>query len=164
MSKTTDIDEMVNRFRLASREMFNHYFRDLDLNGGDQWALAERFSAVQDVLFQKLVAEPASLSNVSYGEPQPGIFVALRSGIESAPALINRETKSGYWDHPVRELARGSKLLFIGFFDWNQLDYRDNQYVRVQIEDLPSHPETRGKHALIEWRHVTFVEAKRDGA
>ena len=162
MNGAIDIDGMMDRFRLASRELFNHYFRDPGLYDGDGWALAERFSAVQDVLFQKLVVEPASLSTVSYGDPQPDILVALRPGIESAPALINRETKSGYWDHPVREIAQGSKLLFISFFDWNQLDYRDNQYVRVQIEHLPSHPETGGKQALIDRRHVVF--SKHGGA
>ena len=124
----------------------------------------ERFSAVQNVLFQNLVMEPASLDNVSYGNPQPEILVDLRPGIESVPASINREMNSGYWDYPVREIPRGSKLFFVSFFDWNQLDYRDNEYVRIQIDDLPSHPEARGKHALIEWRYVTFVEAKRGEA
>ncbi len=159
MNKIADIDDMMSRFRLASREVFNHNFRASDPYGDEGWALAERFSVLQAVLFQKLVTEPACLPNVSYGDLQTEILVELRSGIELAPAFLNREVMSGYWDYPVKEITRGSRLFFLSFFDWNQLDYRDGQYVRIQIDHLPLHPETTGKHALVEWRHVCFVRA-----
>jgi hypothetical protein len=164
MSKAVDIDGMMDRFRLASREVFNQYFRASDPYGDEGWKLAERFSSVQSLLFQKLVAEPASLGTISYGDLQPEILVDLRPNLESVPALINREIKSGYWDYPVKEIPKGSKLSFVSFFDWDQLDYRDNQYVKVQVEHLPSHPEVNGKQALIESRHVVFIRTKHGKA
>lgn len=155
MQKMTNIDEMMNQFRLASRELFNHFFRVPDPYVNDGWLLEDRFSGVQCILFQKLVTEPASLLDATYGTLQPEIQIELRSG-ESAPIMINREINSGYWDYPIKEVTKDARLLFVSFFDWDQLDYRDNRYVRLQIDDWPSHPETCGKQALIESRHVRF--------
>jgi hypothetical protein len=157
MSKIINIDEMMNQFRLASREVFNHFFRVSDPYNNDGWSLEERFSAVQAVLFKKLVTEPASLSDKEYGYLQPDILAELR-GSESAPIMINREVDSGSWDYPIKEVTKDVRFLFISFFDWDQLDYRDNRYVRVQIDHWPSHPETVGKHALIESQYVRFIK------
>lgn len=157
MSKIINIDEMMNQFRLASREVFNHFFLVSDPYNNDGWSLEERFSAVQAVLFKKLVTEPASLSDKEYGHLQPDILVELR-GSESAPIMINREVDSGSWDYPIKEVTKDVRLLFISFFDWDQLDYRDNRYVRVQIDHWPSYPETIGKHALIESQYVRFIK------
>jgi hypothetical protein len=62
------LDEMMNRFRLASRELFNHYFRLPDTGeasgtqpdapseeGGGAWDLEMRFSHVERMLFDKMV-------------------------------------------------------------------------------------------------------------
>jgi hypothetical protein len=48
-------------------------------------------------------------------------------------------------------------MLFVSYFDWDQLGYRDNKYVQVEIESWPMHPETGGKRALIESHYVTFA-------
>lgn len=155
---TINVDEMMNRFRLASREVFNHFFRVPDGYDNDGWLFEERFSHVQVILFQKLVTEPASLSNVRYGDLQPEILVELRGG-DSAPIMINREVDSGYWDYPLKVVTKDARLLFVNFFDWDQLDYRDNRYVRLQIDHWPSYPEAAGKHALIESHYVRFTKA-----
>jgi len=152
-----NIDEMMNQFRIASREIFNHYFHVPDSYNKDGWLFEERFSEIQNILFQKLVIEPASLLNIKYGLPQSGILVELRNG-ESAPIMLNRDVDSGYWDYPLKEVTKDARLFFVSFFDWDQLDYRDNHYVRIQIEGWPSQPKTIGKHALIESRHVRFVK------
>lgn len=62
------LDERMTQFRLASREVFNNFFRVPDPYNNDGWTLEERFSAVQSILFQKLVIEPESLREVQYGE------------------------------------------------------------------------------------------------
>ena len=157
MGKINNIDEMMKQFRLASRELFNHFFRVADPYNNDGWSFEKRFSEVQDVLFKKLVTEPASLSDTRYGHLQPEILVQLR-GSESAPVMLNREVDSGYWDHPIKEVTKDVRLLFISFFDWDQLDYRDNRYVRVKVDRWSSHPETIGKHALIESQYVRFAK------
>jgi len=148
----------MNRFRLASRELFNGYFRVEQpyKNGG--WLLEERFAIVEKALFDQLVLVPHELPEVKYGKHQPKIRVILR-GSEFAPIMVNREAHSGYWDHPLVEVTREVSLSFLRFFDWDQVGIRDNHYVQVVVDDWPSNPEVRGFHALIESQYVAFTSA-----
>jgi hypothetical protein len=159
MTTAPEINSLVHQFRLASRELFNVYFHINDPYRNDGWAAAERFSEVETVLFEKLVLEPGQLSRVKYGALHPEIQVVLR-GSDHAPIMLNRDVDSGYWDHPVKEVTQDAKLLFVRFFDWDQLDYRDNLYVRVKVDQWSSHPETVGKHALINSQSVRFVKTR----
>jgi hypothetical protein len=72
------LNEMMRRFRVASRELFNHYFRvsmvarDVvavaDVSAADDddpWDVVDRFSHLEDVLFEELVSGPAKLTHVS---------------------------------------------------------------------------------------------------
>jgi hypothetical protein len=149
----------INQFRVASRELFNGYFRAADPWNRTElaWALEERFSAVESLLFQKLVTEQASLHLGHYGDAQPHILVVPRT--DSVPWMLNRETDSGYWDGSPDRVTQEARLFFIGFFDWDQLAIRDNRYVRVKVAHWAAHPETIGKHALMETQHVEYVEA-----
>ena len=149
------IDESMRRFRLASRELFNAYFRVDDPWNNDGWRLEERFSQVEAILFDVLVARHCEINATGYGELQPSIQVALNRS-EFAPVMINRESDSGYWDFPVERMTKTGRLAFIRFFDWDLLAIRDNQYVRVRIEEWPERPECVGKHALIESQYVVF--------
>jgi hypothetical protein len=149
------LDDLMSRFRYASRELFNHHFRVPDPYNNDGWLLEGRFSQVEAVLFEQLVAAPAALPSVTWGTHQPAIHVGLRHG-DFAPIMVNRETDSGYWDFPIKEVTRDAQLSFVRFFDWDLLAVRDNQYVRVVIDAWPQHPEGAGKHALIEAQYVVF--------
>jgi hypothetical protein len=152
------IDDSISQFRLASRELFNTYFRIADPYNDDGWALAERFSQVKSVLFDQLVAAQVSLALGSYGTHQPDILVILR-GVDFAPVMINREVDTGYWDNPTVEITKDAQLSFVRFFDWDVLAVRDYQYVRVRIDAWSAHPEVIGKHALMEARSVVFDQA-----
>jgi hypothetical protein len=156
MAVNLDIDEMMNRFRLASRTLFNQFFRVSRPYENEGWIVEQRFSEVQALLFEKLVTEPASLPNVKYGFPQPEITVRLRN--RTAPIMLNRERSSGYWDYPLKEINDEARLIFIRFFDWDQLDYRDHRYVVVEVQDWPAHPEVVGKQGLLESHHARFGE------
>ncbi len=152
------LDAHLNQFRIASRELFNKFFRVDDPYKNDQaWVLEERYREVEALLFQKLVVEPMNLPTVAYGVPNPHIRVELKHG-EFAPIMLNREVDSGYWDHPLREVTREAKLAFISYFDWDQLDFRDHRYVRVQVLEWPSQPGAVGKHAFIEAHYVRYSE------
>jgi hypothetical protein len=159
MSYAMDLNQMMNRFRLASRALFNGFFHVLDPRSDSvqAWLLEERFSSVEEVLFRKLVGEAASLPDIRYGDLQPAIHVTLRDG-GMAPIMLNREIDSGHWDYPVMRVTDDARLQFVRFFDWDQLDYRDNQYVRVKVDHWPSHADAVGKHGLIETQYVKFVK------
>lgn len=153
------LDERVKQFRVASRELFNSYFRvPTPYNNNDGWLLEERFSEVQSVLFRTLVLEPASLPTTRYGDVQRDVIVGLENSA-SAPIMLNRDINSGYWDYPVKEVTNEARMLFICFFDWDQLAVRDNSFVRVYIDYWPSHSDVVGKHALIESQYVSFQQA-----
>jgi len=149
------LDDSITQFRVASRELFNKYFRADVSDPREGWILDERFCEVEAVLFNEMVVEPHDLPTVRYGAQQPSIVVSLRRG-GFAPIMINREVDSGYWDFPLKEFTADAKFSLIRFFDWDILGVRDNQYVRVSIVEWPGHPEVIGKHALIETQSVTF--------
>src|SRR5262249_48591588 len=134
------LDEAINRFRLASRELFNTYFRNPDpyKSWESSWELQEAFQEVEALLFKKLVIEPFKLSNIEYFDSQPRIQVVI-SG-DSAPIMLNREVDSGYWDHPQNRVSNDVTLFFKNFFDFDQLNYRDHLYVCVQVHEWTSHP------------------------
>ncbi|HZZ91906.1 MAG TPA: hypothetical protein VFE23_05045 [Usitatibacter sp.] len=152
------LDLLMNTFRVASRELFNHYFRLDDPYSATAaaWAAEERFREVESVLFDQLVVVPIGLRLGNYGKPQERIIVKSRLG-GPVPAMINREFTSGYWDYPVKEMSSSATLLFVKFFDWDQLAVRDNRYVCVQIVDWADHPEAKGKSALIETNLIEFT-------
>ena len=155
----SNANEALNAFRLASRGLFNDYFRvdnEPYTNGG--WSLLERFGAVEDELFQQLVGPSCKGVLQPYGQPQPALLVTLLSG-DFAPIMINREVNSGYWDHPVREVTNEAVLRFVSFFDWDQLAIRDCRYVEVVIDRWPKQPDLQGKHALIESQYTAYSEA-----
>ena len=166
------LNERMNCFRLASRELFNHFFHvphaTSEASAGpplnqpsddadDAWDTEVSFSYVEEVLFEKMVCEPCKLTHVGHGKLQQEIVVKLNSAF--CPIMLNREIDSGYWDFPIREVTTEARLLFVTFFDWDALAYRDNRYVLVRVDDWPSHPETVGKRALVESQYVHFIRA-----
>lgn len=157
MTAGTNLDEAMNRFRLASRELFNNYFKLPGPSSKEGWQWEGRFSEVEAVLYHTLVGEPASLSSTRYGELQPDVLVELSEGFRG-PVMVNRGVDSGYWDDPTTDISNEVRLLFVRFFDWNLLGYRDNRYVRVHISEWDAHPELVGRHALIESQYVHFVK------
>ncbi len=172
-----DIHESMNRFRLASRELFNHYFSVPQ--GENAFEYYDGFNEVERVLFTMLVLEPCSVPRASkdytYGiDGHPGIRVRLPIANvgeylvgddtpQVAPIMLNRELTwinsgyCGYWDFPLNSFSNEATLLYVSFFDWESMAYRDNAYVRVQVSDWPSHPEAIGRHGLVESFRVRYV-------
>ena len=154
-----EVSETVNAFRLASRGLFNDYFRVREQpyeNGG--WSQLERFVIVERLLFKQLVGAVCTADLAPYGEPQPRLLVSLSTG-EFAPIMVNRDVDSGYWDHPVSEVTKSATLRFVRFFDWDQLGVCDYRYVHVVIASWPEQPGLQGRHALIESKYTTYSEA-----
>ena len=151
-----ELNELMNDFRLASREIFNHYFRIHPAYDNAGWQSLERFKELEVVLFRQLVTGPIGIdSTPAYGSPQPRIRVALADGLRDAPILVNREIDSGYWDHPISRIDGGTELVFLAFFDFDQLGIRDNKFVRVII-DSSGEMELTGKHALLDASYVKY--------
>jgi hypothetical protein len=59
-----DLHRSMNRFRLASRELFNHYFAAPHPPADYSFEYYDGFNAVEEILFQMLVLEPCSIQPV----------------------------------------------------------------------------------------------------
>jgi len=172
-----DLHQSMSRFRLASRELFNHYFAVPYSSAQSSYEYYDGFNEVERVLFTMLVLEPCAVpsapSSYVYGfDAHPSIRVRLPianvdeniGGVDDplvAPIMLNREINSGYWDYPLEQFTNDATLLYVAFFDWDSMQSRDNAYVRVQVSDWPSHPETIGKYALVESYLVRYVLAEQ---
>lgn len=151
-----NINELMCKFRFASRELFNNHFTVSNpYQNDDAWLMQEMFSGVEETLFQNLVCEPLSLACQNYKYNQPNIFVKFHL-TDQLGVMVNREIDSGYWDFGVTKIRSDTKMTFISFYDWENLCFRDNQYVEVLIVGCPQYPEITGKHALLEARSVVF--------
>ena len=154
------LDERMQRFRIASRELYNNFFAVPDPWRNDGWIMAERFADVEQVLFRRLVFEPTP-EGLSQGCAHFDVELAIQVVLTTpfCPIMINRAIDSPYWDHPIKEITQEARLLYIEFFDWDELSFRNNQYVRVRIQQWDAHPGTVGSQALVEARHVRYAKA-----
>jgi len=146
----------MQRFRLASRDLWNHYF----LPTVASWPPSDEqcyFAAVEESLFLNMVLYPVGLPEARYRDLNTMIRVVIESDY-GVPAMINRGVDSGYWDHPICRLGKEADLRFVSYFDWNEFEVIDHQYVRVQIHGHPD-PSLVGKHALVEFQYATFAVA-----
>ncbi len=160
-----DVTEILDHYRITARSLWNTGF----------WAvhslrtpeLADPFLEINLILFDALVLarlgqewEPARL----FRSPIP--FLRVAPSAPTVPILINnpRPEGNGYWDHPLKSVHSDNiEMHFIEFFDWNQFDYLDFQYYRVEITNCDDHPDVNGREALIERQsaRVLFVPEDR---
>ncbi len=172
MRMVMELNECMNRFRLANRELFNHYFKVPREPSNYKYEFYDGFNAVQEILFQTLVLEPCAIPTMDekyrYGiGAHPSIRVQLPNpnaadnviGSEPlfAPIMLNRHLDSGYWDYSVDRFTNDATLLLIDYFDWESMYSRDNSLVRVQVSDWPQYPETVGKQGLVESYLVRYA-------
>jgi hypothetical protein len=156
LPNTLTIDTLVNKFRIASRELFNNYFLE-HLQVNDDVEFDEHFSFVEEHLFRALVTLRAGIPDVTYGCVQPSIVVSANSqNVCGIPIMLNRDIDSGYWDHDIDTAMPGCTFTFLHFFDWDEKSYRDNRYVRAVIREWPGNASLVGKHALIETQYVSY--------
>lgn len=146
-----DIDTLIKRFRLASRDLFNHHFHR-STHDGDAFDGLERFEAVEESLFRAMVTWPAGLSETLYTEVQSEISVTSSNG-RDAPCLVSRNPC--VWEDEV--LPQAAQLRFVRFFDWEELELKDNLYVRAEVREWPSHPDMKGIPVLVEAQYVLFT-------
>ncbi len=155
-----NIDKFVNKFRIASRELFNNSFLEQFLESED-WEFYELFTCIEEELFNALVTSRIGISKNVYGcSPQSEIeVIPSENSICGIPIMLNRSIDSGYWDHEIDRAEIGCEFTFLSFFDWDQRSYKDNRYVRAIVKFWPEHSELIGKHVLIETTYVTYRKA-----
>jgi hypothetical protein len=144
-----DITDILNSYRESARSLWNNYLRpyaDFDR--------VDAFAQICKLLFAELVLTPLQKNNeirTSAGEPYSFLHVVPRA--DTVSIMVHRPSTDGnrYWDDPVQRVSQeGSTLLYIDYFDFDQMGYIDLQYYRVRIERFEGQPQVVGREALIE--------------
>ena len=149
-----NVNEVVQRYRLALRHIWNECFWvDPELR---DWDAVYAFRKLHLPLFAALVAHPLGLEKVDHVFG-PGFrvvpsdyfsdgFVNLQVNV-SIPSRPN----GGVWEPVTGRFKREqAEFTLIDFFDWAPLRYIDLQYYVVLIDRLDGHEDRVGQHAVIE--------------
>lgn len=152
-----NIDFYLRRFRSASRELFNGYFRPIkdQENWSDSNALYASFIELEQALFKKLVSEPAELKPVVYGDVQDEIGVG---GYGESDCHLDELLGLGHatCDLVVHAFPKDSTVAFVRFLDPEPLKCFDNQMVQVEIRSCPAYRELEGKRVLMQYCSSKF--------
>jgi hypothetical protein len=153
-----DVSDVFDHYRASARAIWNTAFwPDPDFRN---WDSIDQFHEIEKLLFGELVLAKIDREwplQSLFESPIP-FFQIVPSIGHGTPILIQNPRgpgQSGYWDHPVNLVEPGqAELLFIAYFDRNQMDYIDLQYYRVRIASFDGRPELAGRDALIERFHA----------
>ncbi|HEY2546827.1 MAG TPA: hypothetical protein VGI46_12235 [Candidatus Acidoferrum sp.] len=153
-----DVSGIFDHYRVSARAIWNTAFwPDADFRN---WDSIEQFHEIEELLFQELVLAKLGrewrLQDV-FKNAIPFFRVVPSIG-HGTPIMIQNPrpgAPTGYWDDPLKLIRpEEAELLFIAYFDWNQMDYIDLQYYRVRVASFDAHPELVGLAALIERQHT----------
>jgi hypothetical protein len=154
-----DVTSVFDHYRSTARTIWNTAFwPDPDFRN---WDSIEQFHEIEKLLFQELV-----FAKLDREWPLSDLFVNAIPFIQMEPSIAHGTpiliqnprpgAPTGYWDDPVNLIKpKQAELLFIAYFDWNEMDYIDLRYCRVKIASFDAHPELVGREALIERQHAT---------
>ena len=152
-----DISNILDHYRASARAIWNTAFwPDADFRN---WDSVDQFDEIQRVLFSRLV-----LGKVKREWPVRDIFrvpipfFQVAPSSESVPIMIQNPRpgdSAGYWDHPVNRISPGEAVMhFLGYFDWNRMDYADLRYYLVRIATFDARSDLIGRDALIDRQHA----------
>jgi hypothetical protein len=162
----SDVTHLFADYRESVRHLWNAAFRHA--TAPPSWDSQEAFEHVADCLFYALVLFPLGLSGPQLPSKLLQTLIAgLRIVPDSehgVPIMISRDQEgSGYWDHPVNRVGpNDAELEFVGFFDFDQLGFRNFRYYDVLIRSSLTHPEIAGRAALLDCDYAkVFYEKPR---
>ena len=156
-----DITDLVQRYRLALRQIWNqNFYSDPELR---DWDSVYAFRELQLPLFKALVSHPLGLEHPTRLFGTGFEVVPDRTNVGLPSLLINTVVPSSLqggavYQHVAGPFAEGAfKATLLEFFDWLPLSYIDIQYYVVLIDDFPAHPTRVGQHALVETPFVRVL-------
>lgn len=165
MQTAIDITEMVQRYRLVLRRVWNAgIWVDPDLR---DWESVYSFRKLQLPLFRALVADPLGIEpETIFGE---GFRLAPTAADGISTVLLNQSLPpilgAGVWSVLLGPFnADDTRLTLLDFFDWTPMDYIDLRYYVVLVEACGKHPQAVGHHALVDVAHARVLWTPAEGA
>jgi hypothetical protein len=159
-----DVTDIFQLYRLSLREIWNRAFwSDPELR---TWNSAHHFQALKPHLFRALVTEKLDRDACCLtGNAADGrrfyIVPSIPSAgddTRSAQVTILHEKPEGGWDWDRQVVLKSSEvtMMFVDFFDWGLLGYRDLRYYLVKISHSNT-PELVGRAALVDVYDATVM-------
>jgi hypothetical protein len=159
-----DVTDLMDHYRVVARSTWNTAFwSQPDLQN---WDSRDHFREIRKLLFNALVIARLHAAYElpdALGAFQDCSLQVVPGGSSTVPIMIERpregdQSHNRYWDDPVNEIkASDAKLVFIDYFDWNEMGYIDFQYYKVRIVSFASHPHLVGREALLEHQNAIVV-------
>ncbi len=138
---TKELNEAMNRFRQASRDLHKHFSAASDFKGHEH-NIWEGYDEIRILLFERLVCYPCALEHCKFGyEAQKGIEVKPKYLPIGLFAGSNNECFS----------SEEFVLLFTEYFEQSE-----KELVRFKIFKSSEFPELEGKDGFVEIDKVYF--------
>ena len=154
------ITAILNNYRECSRSLRNKYFFP-EGSFNEAWDTIFRFKAIDSPLFHALVLVKVGKPDFMRKSEESIPFLGVVPNTADCPIMIERpskEDRNKYWDDPVRKVSpKGCVLRFIDYFDFDEINFVDYQYYKVEIVGFKAHPHLVGREALVETHHADVV-------
>lgn len=164
-SDVKGVSNIFDHYRMSARAIWNTAFwPDQDFRN---WDSIDQFHQIEKLLFQELVLAKVDREWPIHELFKDAIpFFRVVPSIEHGTPIMIQSPRpgapTGYWDDPVNLVKPGqAELLFIAYFDWDQMDFIDLRYYRVKIASFDAHSELVGRDALIE-RQCAAIHLKNE--
>ena len=159
LADVLDLTHSMGRFREAARHLWNSA-----LLAQATWDVHGDFNEICATLFRAVIVRPvfgegACEAAAAYGADPFSWLKVVPTLEHGTPIKINRTDPPGaYWDHAISRVKPSDvDLWFVDFFDFDNLGFREFDYVAVVIAAYEGHADLAGRPALLEPRHVRFV-------
>jgi hypothetical protein len=142
----------MNAYRECIRNLWNVYFaRKAKLAPG---CFVDHFADVEKSLFESLVIDDLFYcGNADEADiPRPVLRVVPRSRAKLLIKASQLPNQSSYWGDggEIFVTAQDIVLIYMGYFDFGNMEERDFRYYLCKISQFPSRAEFAGREALIE--------------
>jgi len=114
------------------------------------WDLIDEYNVIIKSLFNIAILERFKIKG-EYGQPIDKIL--LVPNYDHVNIYIQNDKIDGnvYWDYPIKRCNKKDlTLLFVEFYDFDDFNYRYNQYIKCKITDSRISKDIIGKYAIIE--------------
>ncbi len=167
-----DITDLLNRYREASRSLWNNSF----LVPNVDFDRVRQFDRIRLLLFSELVlgslGPPTDsvrgeleLDRLVLEPLEPFQFIHVVPNAKMVPIFMNRSLSEGpYWDAEPAHISKDdADLLYIDCFDWDVRGFREFQYYRVRVGNHRREPIVNGRNALMSVEHVRVLTSDSPG-
>ena len=151
-----NVTEYFVQYREIVRIAWNLGFRGFLAGDRDDYVFVDLFEEISARIFEGIILLPLGVSARISDKWEPGnsFFFEVRARANrTAELLVDRYVPTDpfrEWGSPaLRVRTEDCRLRFLAWFDWDQLGARDYVLFKVLISDFPSHPELKGRYALV---------------